>query len=693
MRFSKLETCCCRVGSAFVCMTLFGASAFAGPEESPKPQRLSLHEVHKVQPPMSGRGAAAAPYSVRMRITGFLARQHAREGNVQRALLEFHSMLCVDDPAWPDNEQGDSMRIARDIEVAQMMSESGFYDHAVRVLQTSFILSRINQDPQAAVIERQMLATAQLAQVKGVAVPLIDLSFAESEELLAQVRGEQQAVANTASQRTEVLPATVETEVSHSPEPTNHVHVHRELARQPNISTYPPEVRESSPSLEQPERRSAGKSRLSRLVPSRWRNKRKAGSEPASKPVTIQQQPLMSPDVSPTYCAECAGHTHAGTNGGVASSNSVRPPANHIPNPFRPTASRITTGSGKPMTELASTNQDSAIASQRKTTASKPGDEFVVEQDIWENPTARTSRRPEVTSANTLREPVKAPNAKGNTTQEMTLTEHQTDSQQPLVNEVTSRSKGEGFGAEIDPQTASESSAPDNTPSELPSQAPTQKQRRQVGVAGQISSPGIFAIEGSSTTLAALFRRTGGQALGTEAQTRIVRTVDVRGSDMDSAEAAKDFYCQRLEVVYPTGKELDTPIYGQEVVIVDGLGQNPIYVAIMPHFILQLPAKAGNPITADQIVEQIRVYWPNIRDCEIGVVRFDQWGRATKVARLQEADSSVESPLQGGDVLYVDGVSLDRAQVLAAAESIAKLGGAKIRRPDSDVQQTKATEE
>jgi hypothetical protein len=86
-------------------------------------------------------------------------------------------MLNVDDPAWPDNPEGDSMRIARDIDVAQMMSEAGFYDHAIRVLQTSFILARVNRDPQTPVVERQILAIAQLAQVKGVAVPLADLNY------------------------------------------------------------------------------------------------------------------------------------------------------------------------------------------------------------------------------------------------------------------------------------------------------------------------------------------------------------------------------------------------------------------------------------------------------------------------------------------------------------------------------------
>src|SRR5262245_9995655 len=71
----------------------------------------------KLQTPMTDRNPMAASYSDRLRITGFLARQHAREGNTWRSLTEFFSMLNVDDPTWTDDEAGDSMRIARDIEV------------------------------------------------------------------------------------------------------------------------------------------------------------------------------------------------------------------------------------------------------------------------------------------------------------------------------------------------------------------------------------------------------------------------------------------------------------------------------------------------------------------------------------------------------------------------------------------------
>ena len=210
---------------------------------------------------------------------------------------------------------------------------------------------------------------------------------------------------------------------------------------------------------------------------------------------------------------------------------------------------------------------------------------------------------------------------------------------------------------------------------------------RQVAVAGQVPKPGIFVLEGSSTTLAALLRRAGDESSGLAEHTRILRSVNLQ-STTDPIDPQKDFYLQRVEVVQPAGNELETPIYGQEVVIVDGSGQKPIYVAVMPHFILQIPASTSHSVTAEQIVDQLRVYWPNIRQQEIGVIRFEEWSRASKIARVKDADTSIETAMQGGDVLYVDGLSLDRSQVLPAAEAIARLAGAKIRAQEPSVQQT-----
>jgi hypothetical protein len=103
-------------------------------------------------------------------------------------------------------------------------------------------------------------------------------------------------------------------------------------------------------------------------------------------------------------------------------------------------------------------------------------------------------------------------------------------------------------------------------------------------------------------------------------------------------------------------------------------------LAIMPHFILQIPVDRRSTVTTEQIIEQLSAHWPNIRSQSIGVLRYEQWGSATNVSRLTEGDPAARLALSGGDVVYIDGTSLDRSEVIAAAESIAKMAGARIRK-------------
>src|SRR5262245_62474801 len=78
----------------------------AAQAESTKPSAIRANtSALEIVTPMTDRGPSMAPYSVKFRITGFLARQHARDGNTWRSLVEFYSMLNVDDPAWTDNDQ------------------------------------------------------------------------------------------------------------------------------------------------------------------------------------------------------------------------------------------------------------------------------------------------------------------------------------------------------------------------------------------------------------------------------------------------------------------------------------------------------------------------------------------------------------------------------------------------------------
>jgi hypothetical protein len=125
---------------------------------------------------------------------------------------------------------------------------------------------------------------------------------------------------------------------------------------------------------------------------------------------------------------------------------------------------------------------------------------------------------------------------------------------------------------------------------------------------------------------------------------------------------------------------MDTPVYSHEVVIVDGAGEKPIYLAVMPHFILQLPVDRRSALTTDQIVDLLSEHWPSIRERSIGVLRYEHWGRAASMPQLAEGDPDALVALTAGDVVYIDGTSLDSSAVIAAAESVAKMAGARIRK-------------
>ena len=201
--------------------------------------------------------------------------------------------------------------------------------------------------------------------------------------------------------------------------------------------------------------------------------------------------------------------------------------------------------------------------------------------------------------------------------------------------------------------------------------------RSQIGVAGNVVRRGIFTIEGPPVTLAALLRRAGGLTNASGNQTRILRRVGPRPNGPEGGPQ-KCSYCQRLDLTQATEQALATPIHGQEIVIIDGPDDRSLYVAVMPHFILQLPIKTDRPVTARLLLDTLEAFWPNIRGQEIGVF-CDEAGRGMNLQTVPDNPELFRSPLRPGDVLYVDGHSLDPSQVRAVAEAIAHLTGLKVR--------------
>jgi hypothetical protein len=710
------------------------ALATADSEEPKDSGGQSPNAREKLVTPMTDRGSIVAPYSVRFRITGYLARQHARDGKTLRSLVEFYSMLDTDDPSWPDDEQGDSMRIGRDIEVAQMMTEAGFFDHAVRILQTSLILASINHDPQASQVELQMRATADLARVKRVLVPDIDMSFLAGFQPLQPATSMESVVSQPASPVSSVPAAAEEPGPALSGEPVTpqqSVAVHEyepTLANQsivsqsaaaeeepgpalgdqsvvetsaadqepgPSLSGQPvvPATPLANPPNELPpmraepiltheaplitgtteEEKPEGRSRWSWLSPSRWWQKKEITPVEAQEEVA-PERPATSPNVSPTYCQECSG-LHGHRAGSVVVRYNPRTGITHTHIPGGAPASPVPSPYQKNFAPLKPENQ--ARAGAGMLTGSTPEDHTgIVAEQTTKAPRAtnaarvapaRTSSVPDDAGSHDRSRIMPEPVAKTPRLVRQTA-EHKVAKTPPHVPEAADRRATEPPA----PRELAQPTAAGWTPTH---------HTAQVGIAGEVSNPGIFPLRGKSTTLAALLRRTGEREISSEKKARILRSVQLH--EGNSSEPSKDIYCQRLNSLDAKLGALETPVYGQEVVIVDGTGERPIYVAVMPHFILQLPFDPHYGVTADQIIDQLSEHWPNIRNQSIGILRYEQWGSATSVVRLDEADETPQTPLAAGDVVYVDGISLDRSQVLSAAESIASMAGARIRKHEA----------
>jgi hypothetical protein len=732
--WNRLRELCRRVivfGLLLGGLSSTGWAARGSSDQESSSDAIGNDSRQKIATPMADEGPGIAPYSVRFRITGFLARQHARDGKEWQALVEFYSMLDVDDPVWPDDETGDSMRISRDIEVARMMTEVGFFDHAIRVLHTSMILACINHDPQTDHVERQIRATAALARLKQVPVPDIDMSFLtckqpmESEqppvESLPAVESEQPAVESEQPQ-VEPMPPVVqraesvqqpaqpvepavsvvatesESAIEESIEPSDAPELRPALTGQPSALprqlTNPPNELpriKPEPATELPDLAdkaggtAAERSRFSWLTPSRWWQKKEIAQAAAVQESPEPAPPAAHPSTAPAYCQHCSGLPGSHT-GNVVVRYNPRTGVTHTHVPGIAGASPMPSPYQKQFAPLKPDNHSTHFHS---------------------TPAPAGPRKPRKAQDPRTKQPAQAPEKSAeppppplpSIPEEPKLpTEEKPRLESPPVDPAPAeKPPADSPPSEAVPSNPQEgpslsASGALEAPSELPARnqvakaagvAASGRPAKHVGIAGDVPNPGIFKLQGRSTTLAALLRRTGERELAADKKARILRAVEIGGTGSGSNESPKDIYCQRLESLSAQFGSVETPVYNQEVVIVDGSGERPIYVAVMPHFILQVPFDPSVAVTAEQIVDLLQAQWPDIRGHNIYILRYEQWGRAGRSSRLENALDSDPHALAAGDVVYIDGLGLDRSKVIAAAESIAMMAGAKIRHKES----------
>ncbi|MBI3463525.1 MAG: hypothetical protein HY000_10775 [Planctomycetes bacterium] len=532
---------------------------------------------------------SSTPYAARLKITGFLARQHAHEGNLSLALIEFRAMLKVDDPSWPNNPHGDSLRIARDREVAKLMAESGLFEESLRLLETALILARVNNDPQTAGLDHQVAALKELAQDNGVIVKPVN----EDADVIREAT---QPVADnvrlgTAQQRL------AETHPSRPPEQG-----HARLSR-PTEPAAPADSNASEPRTAHHSQTLLKNPKDEALVQAQVSSD--TTDQPSVDDATVRTTPAAPPD-----------------------------------------ASRL---SGSP----GSTPQDGS----RPSLVSK-----MLGRRRMGEPTKNTDRT--VESSGTVR-------TDGSPT---TVTE---PPEQPASSRDTLNAPVNVVSAELQTRVVPGTPAECRSDENASSSPEIQTGPSQVGVAGQVVRPGIFTIPERSTTLGTTLLRAGGLSNASGNHARILRPLD-SSANSPGGGPHKHFYCQQLDLTQASHQELATPLHGQEVVIIDGPGDRPLYVAVMPHFILQLPVKTDRPVTARQIVQTLEAFWPDIQGRAIGLLGSEA-GRGMNVQTVPDNSELLQSPLRPGDVLYVDGGRLDPSHVRAAAEAIARLAGVKMR--------------
>ncbi len=637
---------------------------FAGPI-----WRARTKPVPAAPSPASAASDAAdlelAPYAIRLRISGFLARQHARDGDTQRAIQEFHAMLATDDPSWPGGSEADPMRIERDMDVADMMADAGFHDHALRVLQAAWILARVNDDPQLSKIEQQMRTTLEAARIKQVPVSLF--GWPRSDAGIRQT---------SASDDVPIIepprePAGTDT----VPGPSLEAGVTPLDAPPGDASTWEPLPEPGGPTVgsdadlvAEPEALDAPPARhsklhfLAKLLPSHWHHKHPR----LMYPPVVESHPRYSPDLSPAYCPDCAAQYGGGY---------LPPPA-----AWAQTGDAARGGTGPSIIAAAPPEKSSRL--RRLLHAFRPGGGSSDTPMVYAVPPGAASEpvpaEPPVqehrsVTARLFGHRLFGRAGKPGDAPPLARAEHAPSYEAPLVNEV---SEPDTNGPELaDPDARSDMKL--TAHQDAADADPVPAIARQVGVAGQVVRPGIYPIEGTSTTLQSLLRRANGELPTSAHEAWILRSVDF--SRVAETLHAPEAGSQRVDLgsVEPGG--LKTAVYPQEVVVVEGAAENPIYIAVMPHFILQIPEQPNRPVTVASIVEKLREHWPTLRQENVRVARRERRGMVERPGDADPAARSHEAVLHTGDILFVDGLGLDASQVAAVADSIAKLAEIDLR--------------
>jgi len=660
-------------------------------------QADSTAASHEAVPAHAAPRAESVSYRFQFRLHAYLARFYALRGQKRQALRHLHQMLHMEGPDWRRSPNYDTLCIARDREVAAIMAELGYYDYAIRVLQSAIILAKVDKDPQLPMLRGQLITLEAQYKERVDELPAThrgDMKLATLEKPAATAGSNGQASVRGKPVQKPKLAAQSQRRTAERRFP----HLTKFWAAVFGTRQRPPEAKGRQRKEQQRPNRQSVADRWKPAMPERTGQIRQASAEQPrswhrssassrwrSKHVTIAGNP------PPSICLSCLAARQG--NGSLASRTvAYSPPVKPTFKFKRKQAAEL--GNSKPAPKADSAAEppaEHAVASTRRAQpqendsdkpspehansgvrpASSEGGGHEAIQASWqadagqkeqEHKEQKRGRRWLGLFRNPLRvfrsrkqqkeriKPAPQPTPPGKKRAGMRL-----PAPGWLFNGVL-------IGRKRKAQPGSAKGVIDSAP--------------KVAIIGQVARPGLYRAKPEGVQLKELIEWAGGLTVKGRTQVTLIRT----GKSIDRSASSAGFdavYYEQLQADASEVSSMLIRLQPQEIVIIGPNATRSAFVALMPQFVLELPRRA-RPLSAKQISALIHKVCPASKGAQVGLLtlRSVPDGNAAE----QEYDKLVSRPLRPGDMFYIDGRGLAPADAIRAANAIAKAAGLHVRK-------------
>ncbi len=625
-------------------------------------------------------------YRFQFHVHAYLARFYALRGNKPEALHHFRRMLHLEAPDWRGSPHYDTLCIARDREVAAIMAELGYYDYAIRVLQTALIAAKVNNDPQLSLLKGQLITLLRQYKAEPEEMPPVEPGIMKLATFQVPVTRAKQSEQHTVESETEQkanLPAV------RRRRPTNRLSL-------PIASLWADRLRAGKHERKDKEQKrrtgtepqkpdaSEGQNRIRQISAERTQSCSHAvtSSDRAAQQIAVAGNP------PPSVCLSCL----------AASSPRNRSVSKTVPYypPVKPTFSfkrKLATGGFGDFN--AADELDSAAEAER---------ERAVDSDDasglhGEHPDAGNSAPAESIRAagshESNREQVVQASWQARTEQTGQESAEQALSRRWLglfknpLRLFRSRSQDaesplkrtpSGDRAGISRLSASwlpEWLAPGGRRESQPSSAKgIINSAPKVAIIGDVARPGLYPAKPEGLYLNELVDWAGGLTGTGRTQLTIIRVGKNVGQSAGSVGFATVYY-EQLQADASELSNMLLKLQSQEIVIVGTSTSRSAFVAVMPQFVLQLP-RGSRQLSAKQISALLHEVCPTSKGIQMALLTL----RAVpnEKGAEQEYHELVSEPLGPADLLYIDGRALQPAQAMRAANAIAQAAGLPVRK-------------